>query len=62
MGRTGNGKSTLANVLLGEKKFSEVFGFNSETKEIKSEVFEWKGNRYQSIPLGWETLPVYQTV
>src|SRR4051812_34275546 len=49
MGRTGSGKSTLANVLLGGEKFSELAGFNGRTKEIQSEVFEWRGNHYHVI-------------
>ncbi|CAG8796494.1 14133_t:CDS:2, partial [Gigaspora margarita] len=52
IGRTGNGKSTLANVLLNKNdEFEEVFkessGSISGTKDIQNEVFKVKsGNKY----------------
>ncbi|CAG8532007.1 11053_t:CDS:1 [Ambispora gerdemannii] len=40
IGRTGNGKSTLANVLCGTEKFKESSSGVSITKEIRAEEFE----------------------
>jgi len=40
IGRTGNGKSTLANVLTGTDNFIESADSTSETKSIKTRVFE----------------------
>jgi GTP-binding protein EngB required for normal cell division len=45
IGRTGNGKSTLANVIINKNdNFEEIFresgGSTSKTREIKEEVFE----------------------
>lgn len=54
IGRTGNGKSTLANVLVNKNgKFEEVFkegaGSTSETRDFKSEEFEENGIKYRVI-------------
>ncbi|CAG8724350.1 19577_t:CDS:1, partial [Racocetra fulgida] len=46
VGRTGCGKSTLANVLLDDEKFDEIAGSTSGTKRIQNEIFEWNGNKY----------------
>jgi GTPase SAR1 family protein len=40
IGRTGNGKSTLANVLTNSEKFNEGSGTTSTTKELQKENFE----------------------
>jgi energy-coupling factor transporter ATP-binding protein EcfA2 len=40
VGKTGNGKSTLANVLSGTNRFAESSGSVSETRHIQSEIFE----------------------
>jgi energy-coupling factor transporter ATP-binding protein EcfA2 len=40
IGRTGNGKSTLANVITGTDKFKESSGTVSETRNIEIEEFE----------------------
>src|SRR5438128_5445863 len=39
IGRTGNGKSTLANVLSSTNKFNESAGGVSETRDIQIEEF-----------------------
>ncbi|CAG8578596.1 P-loop containing nucleoside triphosphate hydrolase protein [Gigaspora rosea] len=50
VGRTGAGKSTLANVLSNDDKFAEIPGSASGTKDIQiSEVFEWNGKKYRVI-------------
>jgi len=57
IGRTGNGKSTLANVLLARKdesgNFKEIFGESagsvSETKKVQIEEFEEEGIKYRII-------------
>src|ERR1700722_2773659 len=60
IGRTGGGKSTLANVLVNKEdnfnkaqKFEEVFkesdGSTSETREIKKKEFEINGEKFQVI-------------
>jgi energy-coupling factor transporter ATP-binding protein EcfA2 len=57
IGRTGNGKSTLANVLLGmrdeNKDFKKVFGEGdsavSETRKIQSEEFTEDGISYRIV-------------
>ncbi|RGB25904.1 AIG1 family-domain-containing protein [Rhizophagus diaphanus] len=52
IGKTGNGKSTLANVLYdeklseGENLFKEGDGARSETKKSKSKEFEYKGVKH----------------
>src|SRR5436305_7998023 len=40
IGKTGNGKSTLANVISGTNRFAESSGSVSETRNIQSEFFE----------------------
>ncbi|GBB86585.1 hypothetical protein RclHR1_00130026 [Rhizophagus clarus] len=47
IGRTGNGKSTLANVLSNSNSFSESSGSVSNTKNFQSETFEWGGIKYR---------------
>src|SRR5689334_15952495 len=50
IGRTGNGKSTLANVLIGgENKFKESSKSVSETQGIQTGKFEIGGVNYQVI-------------
>ncbi|CAG8577503.1 10427_t:CDS:2 [Ambispora leptoticha] len=54
IGRTGNGKSTLANVLVNkEGEFEEVFkeghGSASETRKISDKLFEINGIKYRII-------------
>jgi energy-coupling factor transporter ATP-binding protein EcfA2 len=44
IGRTGGGKSTLANVLSGTNKFKESENSTSETRDIKVEEFELEIN------------------
>ncbi|RGB25905.1 AIG1 family-domain-containing protein [Rhizophagus diaphanus] len=46
IGKTGNGKSTLANVLYGEQLFEEGDGARSVTKESKSKEFKYKGVKH----------------
>ncbi|KLL04868.1 MAG: hypothetical protein MRERV_10c048 [Mycoplasmataceae bacterium RV_VA103A] len=49
IGRTGAGKSTLANVLSKTDNFKESSGISSETKNIQTELFEEGEIRYQVI-------------
>jgi len=49
IGRTGAGKSTLANVMIGTNKFKEGQSSTSETREIKIEETEIEGIRYRVI-------------
>ncbi|KLL05214.1 MAG: hypothetical protein MRERV_3c017 [Mycoplasmataceae bacterium RV_VA103A] len=42
IGKTGNGKSALSDVLVGEQKFKEVAGSTSGTQRSQKEIFEWK--------------------
>jgi predicted GTPase len=49
IGRTGNGKSTLANVLAGINKFQEGEFAVSKTKRVQSEEFEEDGVRYRIV-------------
>jgi GTP1/Obg family GTP-binding protein len=49
IGRTGKGKSTLANVLTGNGRFKEGKYGASETRNIKAEVFEHEGVKYRVI-------------
>jgi len=54
IGRTGNGKSTLGNVLINKNnRFEEVFkessGGISKTRAKQSEVFEYEGTNYRII-------------
>lgn len=56
IGRTGNGKSTLANVLTGTYKFKENSGNVSETKNIQVEEFN------SSLNGKWITYRVIDTI
>ncbi|RGB36810.1 AIG1 family-domain-containing protein [Rhizophagus diaphanus] len=49
IGRTGNGKSALANVISGTNKFREIEDSVSETKELELETFEYQGIKYRVI-------------
>ncbi|KAF0420614.1 GTPase imap family member 7-like [Gigaspora margarita] len=49
VGRTGNGKSTLANVLSGTNEFKESEKSVSETKYFQDEYFTHKGNVYRVV-------------
>src|SRR6266498_181060 len=46
IGRTGNGKSALANVLSGTDKFKESQSSVSEKRKIQEKEFEYKGFKY----------------
>src|SRR5215207_6456851 len=43
IGSTGGGKSTLANVIIGENKFEESASSVSKTKKVQVEEFEESG-------------------
>lgn len=49
IGRTGGGKSTLANVLSGTDKFTESAGSVSKTRNFQSKEFEWEENKYRVV-------------
>jgi Leucine-rich repeat (LRR) protein len=49
IGRTGNGKSTLANVLTGTKSFAESESAVSKTRNIQHEQFNVDDNKYLII-------------
>ncbi|CAB4383158.1 unnamed protein product [Rhizophagus irregularis] len=49
IGRTGNGKSTLANVISGTSKFKESEFVNSETKDVQIEIIDIDGINYKII-------------
>src|SRR5436309_2553188 len=49
IGRTGSGKSSLANVISNDKKFNESGLSVSETRDIQIENFEIDGVNYQII-------------
>lgn len=49
IGWTGDGKSTLGNILVGKKIFEESSGFASETKEIQIGEFEEENVIYRVI-------------
>lgn len=49
IGRSGNGKSTLANVITGTNKFKESSRGMSETRNIQFEQFEENGTNYLII-------------
>ena len=49
IGRTGKGKSTLANVLSDSDEFKESFGMASQTCDFQAKSFSWKGLKYQVI-------------
>jgi GTP-binding protein EngB required for normal cell division len=49
IGRTGDGKSALANLLVGKNSFEESEHSISKTTEIKKEAFEHKNMKYRII-------------
>jgi len=49
IGKTGNGKSALANVITGTNKFREGGYTVSGTKRIQTEEFEYQGVKYRII-------------
>jgi len=49
IGRTGNGKSTLANILTNTNNFQESPSSTSETRKIKTGKFIHNGQKYQII-------------
>src|SRR4051812_21778767 len=49
IGRSGNGKSTLANVITGTNEFKESKLSVSQTRNIQSKEFEVNGVKYQII-------------
>lgn len=49
IGRTGNGKSALANVISDTNKFREIEDSVSETKELELEMFKYQGIKYRVI-------------
>jgi GTP-binding protein EngB required for normal cell division len=49
IGKTGNGKSTLANVLANTSSFAESSGSTSQTKSVQAQVFEHQQQAYQVI-------------
>jgi len=49
IGRTGNGKSTLANVLTDTSKFTEGEFVVSETRKVSDCVFEYESIKYRVI-------------
>src|SRR5437868_11246619 len=49
IGRTGNGKSTLANVITGTDEFSEGKFVVSKTKKVQIKEFEENGIKYRII-------------
>lgn len=48
-GRTGNGKSALANVISDTDKFGESEKSTSETENYQIQNFEWEGMKYRVI-------------
>jgi GTPase SAR1 family protein len=49
IGRSGSGKSTIANVLLNKNNQNNQFKEGDETKEVKDEIFEINGVKYRII-------------
>ncbi|CAG8451884.1 5546_t:CDS:2 [Rhizophagus irregularis] len=49
IGRTGNGKSALANVISGTSKFKESEFVNSETKDVQIEIVDIDGINYKIV-------------
>jgi GTPase Era involved in 16S rRNA processing len=49
IGKTGNGKSTLANVLSNTNSFAESSGSTSQTKSVQAEIFTHNSQQYQVI-------------
>jgi len=49
VGKTGAGKSTLANVITGTNRFQESAGFGSRTEYFQQEIFENKGVKYRMV-------------
>ena len=61
IGRSGRGKSTLANVMISgeniENKFKESSGSTSETRRIQVEKFEDKENKRELLNRNITTAP-----
>jgi len=49
VGKTGTGKSSLANVMTGMNRFRESPSFSSETQFFQQEVFDNNGIRYRVV-------------
>lgn len=49
VGKTGAGKSTLANVITGTNRFKESASFSSETEFFQQEIFENNGIQYRIV-------------
>jgi len=49
IGRTGQGKSTLANVITGTNQFKESDKGVSETKSAQEEILEDEGVKYRIV-------------
>jgi len=49
IGRTGNGKSTLANVLTGTNKFRESPSSTSETRKLQTGEFVYNSQKYKVV-------------
>ncbi|CAJ0893882.1 6207_t:CDS:2, partial [Entrophospora sp. SA101] len=49
IGRTGSGKSALANVISNSDEFGESGGSVSQTKNFQIKDFEWEGTKYRVV-------------
>ncbi|CAG8522933.1 25175_t:CDS:1 [Gigaspora margarita] len=49
IGRTGSGKSALANVISNSDEFGESEGSVSKTKNFQIKIFEWGGVKYRVV-------------